>query len=74
MLAEENKLKDEHLKFLINKYTKQLNLQYLISCEFSTIDERLQEMGSVCNFLCYYDVYLLPTPSHSERAQVLIII
>ncbi|KAG8199554.1 hypothetical protein JTE90_009395 [Oedothorax gibbosus] len=47
MLAEQNKLKDEHLKFLINKYTKQLNLQYLASCEFSTIDERLQEIGSV---------------------------
>lgn len=69
MLAEENKLQDEHLKFLINKYTKKLNLQYLISCEFSTIDERLQEMGSVCNFLCYYDVYLLPTPSYSASAK-----
>ncbi|GIY80687.1 uncharacterized protein CDAR_283791 [Caerostris darwini] len=40
-------LKNEHLKFLINRYTHELNIGYLINCDSSAIEERLQEIGSV---------------------------
>ncbi|KAF8767383.1 uncharacterized protein LOC129967108 [Argiope bruennichi] len=47
MVSEEFNLRDEYLKFLVNKYSHKLNLIYLFNCDSSAIEERLQEIGSI---------------------------
>ncbi|XP_035218846.1 uncharacterized protein LOC118192063 [Stegodyphus dumicola] len=46
-LADERSVKNEHLNFFINKYTKQLDLQNLRFCDFKAISERLEDVGKV---------------------------
>ncbi|GFU12628.1 uncharacterized protein NPIL_661421 [Nephila pilipes] len=47
MLSAGANVKNEHLKFLINKYISELSLIYLVNCDSSAIEERLQEVGSI---------------------------
>ncbi|GFS51455.1 uncharacterized protein TNCV_549141 [Trichonephila clavipes] len=47
ILSKGANLKNEYLKFLINKYINELNIVYLVNCDSSAIEERLQEVGSV---------------------------
>nr|XP_042899816.1 uncharacterized protein LOC107443221 isoform X1 [Parasteatoda tepidariorum] len=47
MLSDNGTLKSEHLQFVINKYTREIDMQYLKNCNFCAIEERLEAVGSV---------------------------
>ncbi|XP_054714046.1 uncharacterized protein LOC129223543 [Uloborus diversus] len=43
----EGNIKNEHLDYLINRYTKDLDVQCFVNCESNDIEERIQQIGNV---------------------------